>query len=60
MAKLLGKTLSPSSDSTLETFAFMLVEEFLMKKDMHETLDVFRSEWKRPAEVRVTYFIEFS
>lgn len=35
-----------------EIFAYLLVEEFLMKNNMSGTLDSFRQEWKsRPSEV---------
>jgi hypothetical protein len=44
--KMSGKT----QDETYEIFCFMVIEEFLMKKNMHDSLRSFRSEWKRPAE----------
>ena len=39
------------SASKIEIFAFLVLEEFLMKKDMPETLRQFRQEWNRPNEV---------
>lgn len=41
----------PEVKEMFETFCFMAVEEFLMKKRMQRTLDVFREEWDRPSEV---------
>lgn len=43
---------SPSEKDSLsfDTFCFMAVEEFLMKKNMTQTLKEFRSEWVRPDE----------
>lgn len=35
-----------------QTFCFLLVEEFLMKKNMTNTLNCFREEWNRPDDVR--------
>lgn len=36
----------------LEVFSYMIIEEFLMKKDMHDTLQQFRNEWSssKPSE----------
>jgi hypothetical protein len=39
-------------DGKLEIFGYLLVEEFLMKKNLINTLDQFREEWiSRPDEV---------
>lgn len=38
-------------DEILENFSTMMVEEYLMKKGLKDTLKTFRSEWKRPDEV---------
>ena len=40
-----------SLNQMMDTFAFMVMEEFLMKKDMPVTLQKFREEWDRPPEV---------
>lgn len=39
-------------DESYEIFCHMVIEEFLMQKNMKSTLSAFRSEWPRPAEVR--------
>jgi hypothetical protein len=39
----------------METFCFMMIEEFLMRKKMTETLSQFRSEWIRPDEEAATF-----
>jgi hypothetical protein len=39
-------------ESIFENFCSMVVEEYLMKKNLTATLDTLRSEWQRPSEVR--------
>ena len=40
------------STEKLSTFCFLAMEEFLMKKNMTDTLEAFRNEWtERPDEV---------
>jgi hypothetical protein len=34
-----------------ETFCFMVMEDFFIRKGMHSTLQSFRNEWQRPSEV---------
>jgi hypothetical protein len=36
---------------TFDTFTHMLIEDFLMRKGMDQTLASFRDEWHRPDEV---------
>lgn len=49
-----SKQVSPEQ---LTTFCFMVIEEFLMKKNMSDTLDAFRNEWTtRPDDVRFVCF----
>ena len=43
------------SGDPMETFCFMLVEDFLMRKKMDATLGQFRSEWQRPVEENMTF-----
>jgi hypothetical protein len=38
-------------ESIFENFCSMVVEEYLMKKNLTATLDTLRSEWQRPSEV---------
>lgn len=35
----------------MENFCHLVIEDFLTKSGMSETLRSFRSEWQRPAEV---------
>jgi hypothetical protein len=42
-------------DGNVENFCYMVIEEFLMKKNMQCTLWEFRKEWKRPSEVNIGY-----
>jgi hypothetical protein len=47
------KSPKPVSPDQLTTFCYMVMEEFLMKKNMVDTLDAFRNEWTtRPDDVR--------
>jgi hypothetical protein len=49
-----AKGKQPTSEEVLDNFCLMMLEEFLVKKKMHSTLDSFRNEWQsthqRPAE----------
>ncbi len=45
------QSLSSSMDPQL-VFCYLVLEEFLMKKNMTETLKHFREEWTRPDDVR--------
>ena len=38
-------------EAQFDTFCYMLIEDFLMQKNMANTLSAFRSEWVRPEEV---------
>ncbi len=41
-----------SSNGNVEIFAHMLIEDFLMRKNIFpETLHAFRREWQRPEQV---------
>jgi hypothetical protein len=42
--------MNSNSEELFSLFSRMVIEEYLMKKDMPETLDAFRREWVRPAE----------
>ena len=39
----------------METFCFMMIEDFLMRKGLEDTLSSFRSEWARPGESNMTF-----
>lgn len=39
-----------SLDEKLEIFSFMVLEDFLMRKEMKDTLRLFRKEWQRPSD----------
>ena len=41
----------PNQESFFDNFCFMVIEEFLMKKELPETLKHFREEYTRPNEV---------
>lgn len=47
-------------ENHINNFCHLVVEDFLMRHDMPETLRQFREEWKRPDEVRLllAYVIE--
>ncbi len=45
-----NETHQPSIGELFETFCYMAVEEFLIKKDMKATLSSFKSEYVRPNE----------
>ena len=49
-----GSKLPPPGDP-METFCYMLIEDFLMRKNLGGTLDAFRSEWQRPEESSTTF-----
>lgn len=39
-------------EGKVEIFCYLLIEEFLMKKNLQNTLETFRDEWiSRPDEV---------
>ena len=38
-------------DACYESFCFMLLEDFMMKKNMKNSLEAFRAEYTRPDEV---------
>jgi len=39
-----------STEEMFENFSYMVIEEFLKKKNMHNTLNEMRNEWDRPSE----------
>lgn len=41
-----------SEDEILDNFCHMVLEEYLIKREMRNTLKTFREEWNRPKEVR--------
>lgn len=43
-----------SEDEILDNFCHMVLEEYLIKREMRNTLKTFREEWNRPKEVRPT------
>jgi hypothetical protein len=49
-----GETVKGVEDP-METFCYMMVEEFLMRKKMTDTLSQFRNEWIRPDEEAATF-----
>jgi hypothetical protein len=51
----------PAALDNMSLFCHLMVEEFLMKKGMGDTLSAFREEWKtKPDEVNFLYFTNFS
>lgn len=42
---------SASTEAIFDNFCCMVVEEFLIRKNLSATLDTMRAEWKRPSEV---------
>ena len=43
-------------DACYESFCFMLLEDFMMKKNMKNSLEAFRAEYTRPDEVHWIFF----
>ena len=41
-----------SMDTMLDNFCAMLVEEYLVKHNLQDTLRTYRNEFQRPSEVR--------
>jgi hypothetical protein len=41
-----------SEDDILSNFCYMVLEEFMVKRNLKHSLETFREEWKRPSEVR--------
>ncbi len=44
------RIINNSQDDPMETFCYMMIEEFLMRKGMESSLQEFRTEWKRPSD----------
>lgn len=42
-----------TEDEIIDNFCHMVFEEFLIKRQLTQTLQSFREEWKRPQEVRI-------
>ncbi len=51
-----SKGFPSAKDIVLENFTTMVIEEFLVRKGLKDTLNSFRAEWKRPTEVRIKLF----
>lgn len=46
-----------NAQQVMNNFTLMVIEEFLSKKGMKDTLTSFRKEWNRPDEVRNFKFL---
>jgi hypothetical protein len=40
-----------TEDDILSNFCYMVLEEFMVKRNLKNSLQTFRDEWKRPNEV---------
>ena len=47
-----------SVENIFDNFCCMVVEEYLIRKNLGATLDTLRSEWQRPSEVRKKLCLE--
>lgn len=44
-----------STEAIFDNFCTMVVEEYLIRKNLTATLDTLRAEWRRPSEVSSCY-----
>lgn len=44
------------NDEVFETFCYMIIEEFMMKKKLSKTLETFRSEYTMKDDVSLIFY----
>jgi hypothetical protein len=46
-----------NEDEILDNFCHMVLEEFLIRRNLKDTLQTFRREWNRPQEVSLLFIL---